>query len=260
MESLSPECTPLKHKYDSCFNAWFEGYLQPALASAAAGADTISSNSSSSSDASTSFSSPSSYSNGSNTPNTSVTSDALASDVPIPSSLDSCFGSSSKSNGEARKSNSLATSWASAFPSRSLFTKSHPSKRSKSSETSPSTEQGNAAPVRGQGQEREREREHHWYDFGGSEAEPVQQPGSSTGTEEMQMKGKTRAQVKAEEYQRNCGRFWEDYQGCLKTAIAQNESLSTLLETAREEHPLGSLDGLTGTSWDSNVDFTKQQE
>ncbi|KAG8911455.1 hypothetical protein FRC00_006462 [Tulasnella sp. 408] len=28
--SLSPECTPLKIAYDSCFNAWFEGYLQPA--------------------------------------------------------------------------------------------------------------------------------------------------------------------------------------------------------------------------------------
>jgi TRIAP1/MDM35 family protein len=31
-ESLSPECTPLKHKYDTCFNAWFEGYLEPAVA------------------------------------------------------------------------------------------------------------------------------------------------------------------------------------------------------------------------------------
>ncbi|KAG9226541.1 hypothetical protein PLEOSDRAFT_22046 [Pleurotus ostreatus PC15] len=29
--SLSDECTPLKHKYDSCFNAWFEGYLEPAM-------------------------------------------------------------------------------------------------------------------------------------------------------------------------------------------------------------------------------------
>lgn len=29
--SLSPECTPLKHVYDSCFNAWFEGYLEPAV-------------------------------------------------------------------------------------------------------------------------------------------------------------------------------------------------------------------------------------
>ncbi|KAK0186646.1 hypothetical protein F5146DRAFT_1066736 [Armillaria mellea] len=29
-DSLSPECTPLKHKYDSCFNEWFEGYLEPA--------------------------------------------------------------------------------------------------------------------------------------------------------------------------------------------------------------------------------------
>ncbi|KAF8479369.1 mitochondrial distribution/morphology family 35/apoptosis [Gautieria morchelliformis] len=27
--SLSPDCTPLKHEYDACFNAWFEGYLEP---------------------------------------------------------------------------------------------------------------------------------------------------------------------------------------------------------------------------------------
>ncbi|KAF8325847.1 mitochondrial distribution/morphology family 35/apoptosis [Cantharellus anzutake] len=27
--SLSPECTPLKKEYDSCFNSWFEGYLEP---------------------------------------------------------------------------------------------------------------------------------------------------------------------------------------------------------------------------------------
>ncbi|TDL24628.1 hypothetical protein BD410DRAFT_767184 [Rickenella mellea] len=30
--SLSPECTPLKQEYDTCFNAWFEGYLQPVVA------------------------------------------------------------------------------------------------------------------------------------------------------------------------------------------------------------------------------------
>ncbi|KAL5498625.1 hypothetical protein ACEPAH_1980 [Sanghuangporus vaninii] len=29
--SMADECTPLKHEYDSCFNAWFEGYLQPAV-------------------------------------------------------------------------------------------------------------------------------------------------------------------------------------------------------------------------------------
>ncbi|KAJ7125250.1 mitochondrial distribution/morphology family 35/apoptosis, partial [Mycena epipterygia] len=28
-DSLSPECTPLKKEYDSCFNVWFEGYLEP---------------------------------------------------------------------------------------------------------------------------------------------------------------------------------------------------------------------------------------
>lgn len=30
--SLSEECTPLKREYDACFNAWFEGFLEPAVA------------------------------------------------------------------------------------------------------------------------------------------------------------------------------------------------------------------------------------
>ncbi|KAI0715557.1 mitochondrial distribution/morphology family 35/apoptosis [Fomitopsis betulina] len=29
--SLSEECTLLKREYDACFNAWFEGYLEPAV-------------------------------------------------------------------------------------------------------------------------------------------------------------------------------------------------------------------------------------
>lgn len=29
--SLAAECTPLKREYDACFNAWFEGYLEPAV-------------------------------------------------------------------------------------------------------------------------------------------------------------------------------------------------------------------------------------
>ncbi|KAJ7600822.1 mitochondrial distribution/morphology family 35/apoptosis [Mycena floridula] len=31
-QSLSADCTPLKLEYDSCFNAWFEGFLEPAVA------------------------------------------------------------------------------------------------------------------------------------------------------------------------------------------------------------------------------------
>ncbi|KAJ1018583.1 hypothetical protein NDA16_004865 [Ustilago loliicola] len=27
ISSMSPECTPLKHRYDSCFNLWFKDYL-----------------------------------------------------------------------------------------------------------------------------------------------------------------------------------------------------------------------------------------
>ena len=30
--SLNEKCTPLKKEYDNCFNAWFEGYLEPAVA------------------------------------------------------------------------------------------------------------------------------------------------------------------------------------------------------------------------------------
>ncbi|KAH9948050.1 mitochondrial distribution/morphology family 35/apoptosis [Amylocystis lapponica] len=33
--SLSEECTPLKQEYDACFNAWFEGYLEPAVSASA---------------------------------------------------------------------------------------------------------------------------------------------------------------------------------------------------------------------------------
>jgi TRIAP1/MDM35 family protein len=31
-QSVSPKCTPLKQEYDSCFNSWFAGYLEPAVA------------------------------------------------------------------------------------------------------------------------------------------------------------------------------------------------------------------------------------
>ncbi|KAL4402662.1 phosphatidic acid transfer protein [Malassezia pachydermatis] len=27
MESMAPECTPLKEKYDTCFHTWFKDYL-----------------------------------------------------------------------------------------------------------------------------------------------------------------------------------------------------------------------------------------
>ncbi|KAH9830127.1 mitochondrial distribution/morphology family 35/apoptosis [Rhodofomes roseus] len=33
--SLSEQCTPLKREYDACFNAWFEGYLEPAVSTSA---------------------------------------------------------------------------------------------------------------------------------------------------------------------------------------------------------------------------------
>lgn len=54
MGSMSETCTPLKHRYDACFNKWFGDYLG---ASGAPGSDPSSSTSSSSSSSSPSSSS-----------------------------------------------------------------------------------------------------------------------------------------------------------------------------------------------------------
>jgi TRIAP1/MDM35 family protein len=34
-QSLEQGCTQLKLEYDSCFNSWFEGYLEPAVSASA---------------------------------------------------------------------------------------------------------------------------------------------------------------------------------------------------------------------------------
>ncbi|EIW67710.1 hypothetical protein TREMEDRAFT_33545, partial [Tremella mesenterica DSM 1558] len=62
--------------------------------------------------------------------------------------------------------------------------------------------------------------------------------------------------IKAEEYEMACGQAWREYQSCLKVAIKQNASLSTLLDQAREEHPLHDLVGLRGTAWDPQTPIT----
>lgn len=40
MESIAPECTPLKLEYDSCFNSWFKEYLDVNAMMQQAGATT----------------------------------------------------------------------------------------------------------------------------------------------------------------------------------------------------------------------------
>ncbi|WVF69991.1 hypothetical protein IAT40_004776 [Kwoniella sp. CBS 6097] len=236
MESLSPECTPLKHRYDSCFNAWFEGYLQPALAASA----------SSSASAPTSIPSPSAIAFTSASPSQAGTTSTSQNTGTTP------VGAGS---GPAKKT-PIITSWANAFPTR-YRRKAKPSSSSSSDPNlSSSTSQGGAGTQAG-----EQEQEHHWYDFpfDDTPSEPEYENDLSLvggGAAIEMMDPKIRAKVKAEEYQRNCGKVWEEYQGCLKKSIAQNESLSALLETAREEHPLGNLDGLRGTPWDSKAQFT----
>ncbi|KAK8858793.1 hypothetical protein IAR55_003023 [Kwoniella newhampshirensis] len=193
MESLSPECTPMKHRYDSCFNLWFEGYLQPALDASRA--------------------------NSSSTPSSSASSSTFVTGSDSAPVANHHHVSTTPSTQQTKRP--LITSWANAFPSRT---------RAK-------------APAQISGA---RTHVAHTPDY----------PDEEIDVEPIDTSGKTRAQIKAEEYERACGKAWIEYQACLKKAIAQNESLSTLLEQAREEHPLRSQDGLAGTTWDSKADFS----
>jgi hypothetical protein len=142
--SLSPACTPLKTTYDSCFNLWFEGYLQPAL---------------------------------DNAPSTSNSTIAAA-----PAQVQPTTSRVATSPQKAR----LITSWSSAFTR-----KAHPT---------------HTIPPRS------------------GETEPTNAVNSSTPQAAIDNTGKTRAQIKAEEYDRACGEVWKEYQSCLKVSTPPGTS------------------------------------
>ncbi|KIR54266.1 hypothetical protein I315_03325 [Cryptococcus gattii Ru294] len=190
--SLSPECTPLKHRYDSCFNLWFEGYLQPAL------------------DTTRSVSYP-----------TPIASPSLP-------QVQSAIIVQQQAEPQTQK-RTLITSWANAFSSHRSTTLSQTKPRQPTS----STLEGTPLPA---------------YNY----PDPVYENSQSMNIDTA---GKTRAQIKAEEYERACGQLWKDYQGCLMKAIEENESLTQLLEQAREEHPLKGMDKLEGTAWDPKANL-----
>ncbi|ORY30583.1 hypothetical protein BCR39DRAFT_587849 [Naematelia encephala] len=196
MESLSPECTPLKQRYDACFNSWFEGYLQPALDAA----QNPSARLFSGKPVESKFSSPS----GSSSPVISAPPDYPANGRPPP---------------PVRAQ--LVTSWSAAFPSRIT--------NPRLDVHSPVAVDGSLSPD---------------FDHGSQTRDAV--PVDTTG--------QTRAQIKAAEYERACGAAWKAYRSCLGRAIAQNTSLSNLLEQARAEHPLEAEQGLEGTAWDPRSD------
>lgn len=150
--SLSPECTPLKHRYDSCFNLWFEGYLQPAL------------------DATRSVSYPA--------PAASPSSPQIQPTAIIQQQAE-----------PQKQKRTLITSWANVFPSRRSTTLPQTKSRLPSS----SAGEGTSLPVP---------------DY----PDPVYEDSQIVNIDTA---GKTRAQIKAEEYERACGQLWKNYQGCL---------------------------------------------
>lgn len=133
--SLSPACTSIKQRYDACFNAWFEGYLQPAL-------DTTS-----------------------------------RARQPAPGPADPGAPAVDVSASTPKR---IITNWSSAFRRREYPTTATP--------TDATTDE---APT--------------------FQQVPTQLPPIDT-------RGKTRAQIKAEEYDRNCGSAWREYNACLKAS------------------------------------------
>ncbi|WVQ78413.1 hypothetical protein IAT38_000499 [Cryptococcus sp. DSM 104549] len=208
---MDPECSPLKHRYDTCFNQWFEGYLQPAL-------DSVRSTSYAPPPISTPAAAPAASASAS----TSTSPQAPPQAQPTPAS-------------PRHVKQPLITSWAAAFPTRPRTRPAHHGHH----------HHHHSHPAPGQAST--------------GEAEEIDYPDDDDDEEEMEpidTAGKTRAQIKAEEYDRNCGKVWAEYQGCLKKAIAKDENLSQLLDQAREEHPLRGLDKLSGTPWDPNTKMT----
>ena len=157
--SLDPQCTPLKHRYDSCFNLWFEGYLQPALDAR------------------------SSTSLNTRLANAAQEHAPVRQNLDTPAPQDETASSSDQSEPSLRKP--LVTSWSSAFPSRVRST------------TAVETEDQPAALQ--------------------SEKSSVHVATPQTLVP-IDTRGKTRAQIKAEEYERACGEHWRRYQECLKVS------------------------------------------
>ena len=135
--SLSPACTPIKQRYDACFNAWFEGYLQPAL----------------------------------------DTANRARQSVPGPRSP----GAPQVDNvADPTVPKRIITNWSSAFRRRDYSKAAVP----------PDTTTDEAPTF---------------------QHVPSQLP-------PIDPRGKTRAQIKAEEYDRNCGSAWREYNACLKAS------------------------------------------
>ena len=197
--SLNPECTPLKHRYDACFNSWFEGYLRPAADGQQLPVDDAMS-----------------------LPTSQGSADQRAATVKIAI--------------EKQPRRPLITNWAKAFEQNS---------------SSRSTSNIGARP-----------NSERLTDILNPERADVLLIRTPSGPQ-------SRAQEKAAEYETACGAMWRSYQSCLRVgtqwhrrhesqtqkAISQNESLRSLLESARQEHPLDSQRHLGGGPWDAEANL-----
>ncbi|KAI5454330.1 Mitochondrial distribution and morphology protein 35 [Naganishia albida] len=233
MDSLSQECTASKHRYDQCFNAWFEGYLKPIVAAQTGDisadlieeeeeeecpededpfeeeAELLAQDESETplADSVSSGVGPSTHHHHHHTqhhPSWSLRNDDRHPDL---------WPWSRSGNARASSTRTTKTAVAQATPS---------SVTSEEAPLSAATQQSDL-PTRKT--DTQPSNQHVAAAIPLTTSSPVEQRAEW-------------ARAKKEEYDRNCGALWTDYRECLQRAIDANHPLSALLEQARLENPI----------------------
>lgn len=261
MDSLSPECTPLKHRYDSCFNAWFEGFLQPVVMQAPQASTSAVEEAASAEPERLVVEDEEVYidvepveeasdgKEGGTRPGTPAPIDP---DFPTYHLLPSLREDDVHSHPDLYPFLSRRPPPAAPLPPKSpISTAPLPELEFEYAEFTDDEEVEELAESDLQAITNEFGPEDALFEFEDATVAvpvevidaPVMQLVEGMTEEEMR---KERSRLMAEEYERNCGGLWRDYRACLQRAIDANQPLSALLEQARSENPLGDAVPLEG--------------
>ncbi|KAJ9115027.1 hypothetical protein QFC22_005355 [Naganishia vaughanmartiniae] len=206
MESLSPECTNLKHRYDQCFNAWFEGYLKPIVTPHAE----------------------------ETTPGTDI--EEEEEDV-TPDLLESFEDDEEEEFEEEEEQDSSATLSATSGPADNSV---NPTVLADSDDI---PDQPLVAAVDAEFSDHIVSTPSEPKYTAVAQKPVVTIPLTTSSPKEQRSEW---ARAKKEEYDRNCGALWTDYRGCLQRAIDANHPLSALLTQARLENPIENAEAYEG--------------
>ncbi|GHJ84744.1 hypothetical protein NliqN6_1146 [Naganishia liquefaciens] len=247
MDSLSQECTASKHRYDQCFNAWFEGYLKPIVAAQPGEEEEEELEGEEQEEE------DSSYLETFEDDEEELASEGMQSDLLSEAS-------SSGAGGVTH----LTTHHQHHHPAWSLRHEDrHPdlwpfSTRPAGGRLSRATKAAAVASAPPQLEEKPQESPAGQIDAPmdvpaiinpaiASKTPSREAPTAVTLTVSSSAEQRAEwAKAKKEEYDRNCGDLWTDYRECLRRAIDANHPLSTLLAQARMENPIENAEAYEG--------------